>query len=337
MIIWTSQNQMISKIHFPLSLSRMNRRNFIKKSSLTAAGGIIFSQIPLHAAFDIEQNMSKHVVLCIVAGLAQEDFTKLFSTERNSVLHKGFIIENMQYSGKAAGHRLALESILHGKYLQENEVGKSSLIESPLFRLSDDDSKKYLITSDRHFLREGDKQNKLTHHKVIGERDIYRNLKQVYSEDLHIAEAAAEICKEENPSVLVTHFMGADEAHGNYSLAQNNIQHIGNGIQYLWESVEANPQMKGNTLFIVMSDFGRNDFNNTIQDEFGKLGSDHSIMNESTRKTSCLIVPGSIQLEAKFNPKNITAESTDIAFSIQEYLGYANSEKFAGKNLLRQA
>lgn len=302
----------------------MNRRNFLKKSTFAATGAYLLNSLPLNA-LGLGNKPSKHAILCIVAGLPKKDFMNLFATPENPMLQAGILMD-MEYNGKAAGHRLALESILNGRYLYEHECQKQPLTKAALFQLLDTDSKKYIITSNRDFLLEADtSETRNLHH--INEPD----------DDMRIAQRAALLCKNESPTLLVAHFMGADVAHGQASLAQKNIQTIGKGILQIWNATNENPTMKDNTLFIVMPDFGRNGYNNTLIDEYGKHGTDHSIADENTKNISCLMMSTSAYYNTYHGKKNITAESTDIAKTITEYIGVFGSEKFAGKNLLEQA
>jgi|GEM_PF-1798921 len=354
----------------------MKRRHFLKQSSIAAVGGLLAHHLPLHAGKGIFHPSPRHVVICVVAGLEKSDFEKLFvSTGSKAVLNSGRICE-MRYNGAAAGHRMALESILHGEYLAESACGKQSLVESPL--LLHPNGKKYLVTSDRVFLKtpgyteapgsathllvscvpnqgesplvKGTKANfsivssdnrnvgmaSGLRNEIIESNDAYHRRLLFYSEDLLVAETACAILRRESPTVLVSHFMGADVAHGDASQAQTNIRHISTGIQRIWEAVESHPGMKGNTLLVVLPDFGRNGFHNSMVDGNGNYGTDHSISDQNTTHIACLFASNDPHFDLSRIQTRIV-QSTDIYSVAQLFLKGKKHFGWPRKDLSEQA
>jgi len=343
----------------------MHRRNFIKQSSLAAAGGILASALPLRAYAENMHTVS-HVVLCIPAGVGRADFGKLFSAEMTGA---SLLIENMCYNGHVAGHRAALESILGGRYVTEAESGQNALAHNPLFDLAAE-GKACFVGPNRHFLKwgkgsgrhphfciaaktapaedglrgarphapvesvnpaHGAEAQKLQEQLALRMADKYKTAPNV-SEDALVAEAACLLLKDEAPQVTVVYFMGADVAHGQATLAKQNMGFIGGGIQKIWETINDSPKLKGKTALITLPDFGRNAQPNTIVDENGERGYDHSINDENTKLISCLITADIPTAKGK----NVAGESIDLLPTIYHMLKpHAQTpSNLKGKNLL---
>jgi hypothetical protein len=376
-----SQYQTLMEKLNPLPLSRMKRRHFIKQSTIAAAGGFLIHHLPLQAGPSMFQSSQRHVVICVIAGLAKPDFENLFASKgKQSISGKRLIYGDLNYRGAAAGHRIALESILYGKYIEESQSGKLPLAQSPLFDELHPSDKKYLVTSDRDFLNaSGYAENRndgaihlrtscspnqegnplvrgakssfslvASNHRdmetastlrneIIGRNDSYHRRLLFYSEDLLVAETACTVLRNETPTLLVTHFMGADVAHGDVSQAKTNIQHIGTGIRRVWETVNNHPEMKDNTLLVVLPDFGRNGAHNSISDENGNYGTDHSIFDENTTNIACLFATNVLDFQLSVTPKTTPMESTDISWIVRQFLGGKNHFSFSKKDLLEQA
>jgi len=356
----------------------MKRRHFIKQSSIAAAGGLLIHQLPLNAGSGIFSAPKRHVVLCVVAGLATQDFEKLFTSQGNQdVLNKGLICA-MNYGGAAAGHRLALEAILRGKYIGESQSGQLPLAQLPLFHELRAYDKKYLVTSDRSFLKSpgfadneigaihlqvscssqgenalmrGSKANFGLSASVHPHPEIVANLRNeiierndshhrrllFYSEDLLVAETACAVIRNEQPTLLVAHFMGADVAHGDVSQARTNLQHIGTGIRRIWTTINNHPEMQDNTLLVVLSDFGRNGFHNSLVDKNGNFGTDHSVSDKNTTNTAALFASNVADFQFPAIPKTDLLQSTDIFWMVQQFLGRENHLGLPKKDLLEQA
>lgn len=336
----------------------MNRRNFIRNASLATAGGLVTGGLPAWAS--AVSAVNRRVVLAVVAGISREDFIPLFpKTFPNGLGNAGRLITDMRYNGQAAGHRLALECLLQGRYLPEKESGKTQLLQTALFNAPQSGNSRYLISSEREFLKtvSVDPSPDASHfcigitHPADGssprmtvknanlalrahEKEIALRLSDYpydtgAMEDLRLAEAACVLIQEEKPQVLVTHFMGADAAHSDTAKAKKNREYISVGLQRMWDTLLLQPEMK-NTLFVVVSDFGRNTTPNGIQNAAGRFGTDHSVANETTRHTACLLASPK-GLSKKTAP---SGETVDILPTLLHFLGTKIPEGVAGKSLL---
>lgn len=345
----------------------MNRRKFIRNASLATAGSVIAGSLPAWAS--VATGTDRHVVLAVVAGISREDFVQLFPKTLSDALgNAGRLITDMRYNGQAAGHRLALESLLQGHYLSEKQSGKILLQQTALFTAVSLRNQGYFISSDRDFLKTGSHDlPSNAFHFCIGLEDSKMDtptrgtrphvavknadptdtkLTQTYEdgiaksqskytqgalwdEDSRLAEAACEVIRQNQPQVLLTHFMGADTAHFDATLAQKNREKIAIGLQHIWETVCEQPGMQ-NTLFLVVADFGRNTAPNAFKNAEGLLGTDHSITDENTKNIACLLA------SPKGLPKKIatSGESIDILPTLLHFLGTKTSMELPGKSLL---
>lgn len=283
----------------------MKRRDFLKYSTLTAAGGWLAPALPFGSCSGPGHGRS--LVLCVVAGIPEPAFAALFDPAPGGIGHSGTLLTGLRYNGHAAGHRIAFESILHGRYLTEAESGREPLVAAPLYRNAGPGAR--LVTSARPFLRPGKGETGAEHFCVsynenglpsvesapgtdtgaVVRRLAERPLHRFASEDLCIAETACMLLEHGQPALLGVHFMGADAAHGNPTSAEANTAHIKEGINRLWQTARARAHGKDRTVFVVLPDFGRNGSPNSMRDAGGHAGTDHSILDEHTKKTACFV------------------------------------------------
>lgn len=340
----------------------MNRRHFIRNTSLTAAAGMVAGILPAWAL--APSDGQRRVVLAVVGGISREDFVALFPDHNPLFPGKNSrLITDMHYGGQAAGHRLALASLLNGTYLSESETGKTALTETGLFA-ADIPGPKFFVTGDRAFLKPslpaGVQDVNHFYVKLIHNPLSKFPLPNVYnidptvqrpwsyqsyltrirpehefgpliSEDRFVGDVARQILREEKeaPRLLVTHFMGADAAHGDVSTARQNRYEISYALWHLWDAVCARPDMK-DTLFAVISDFGRNTTPNGIRNAEGLPGSDHGVADENVRRIACLLAhPGGL-------PGTVAekGESIDLLPTLLRFLQPDRPTELPGKSLL---
>ena len=316
----------------------MKRRDFLKNTTITAAGSAFLAGMPLQAGGFLKPK-TQRVILCVVAGITQPDFISLFPTERaNGILKSGKLMANLRYNGFAAGHRLALESILNGRYFTEAEANQKPLANASVFQPG---KRNYLFTEDRNTFTYATAEDTahathllVSRHSYAGRflsppSEVYslkptnsKNREEVgFLEKMHsnsrqdahhlshtldgyLSEMCGLLLKNTDVDVMVAHYMGADEAHTNASRAEKNRDVIRNGIQHIWESALMDAQ---ETLFIAIPDFGRNSFSNSFLDENGTAGNDHTVSDENVKKIACLVAH-----THKLPNTNFLKESTDI-------------------------
>ena len=339
----------------------MKRRDFIRNASLATAGGLVAGSLPAWASASAVAD--RHVVLAVLAGISREDFVQLFpKTQPGSSGSAGHLITDMRYNGQAAGHRLALESILQGRYIPEKQSGQTALTETALFA-GKIPGRKFFVGADREFLKpryistredatqfcvqviqpEGSKYPRARLKNVdaakqslaelyqgrLNQRRIEHEIFPAVSEDAYISETVCHLLALSPPRITVAHFMDADVAHFDVNQARNNREETRGALQRIWQQVCHHPQME-NTLFVAVSDFGRNGTPNGIRDAQGRFGTDHSVADENTRQIACLLA------SPKGLPENMAAagESIDILPTLLRFLGSEIPADLPGKSLL---
>lgn len=339
----------------------MKRRDFIRNASLAGAGGLIAGGLPAWASASTVPG--RHVVLAVVAGISREDFVQLFPKKHaGSLGNAGHLITDMRYNGEAAGHRLALESILQGRYIPEKQSGQTALTETALFA-EKIPGRKFFVGADREFLNPrhistGENATQLCVQitQPAGSKYPRARLKNVnipkqgfvapyqgqlnrqrpehdffptVTEDGFISDTVCHILSFDAPAVAVAHFMDADMAHFDVDLVKKKQEETCWALQHLWHRVCNHPLME-NTLFVAVSDFGRNGTPNRIQNARGLFGTDHSVTDENTRQIACLLAsPAGL-------PPTIagSGESIDILPTLLHFLGTGIPADLPGKSLL---
>lgn len=310
----------------------MNRRHFIRNSSLLSAAvvtpGIIkkaFSANPFSNA------RAEHVILCVAGGgirncdsvyqqsgnlmpglfqgeishLLPEQLKNEFST-LNPISDFGTLIQPFDYNGYAAGHKLALQSILNGTYADESDATEIQWNSLSLFK--NIPGKKRFITSDRAFLKgiSDESDSDFKHIQVSTENPTVNSLLNRY-EDLRIGLKASEVLEKEKPKLTVVHFFGADACHSDFSRYAENLGAMSLAIRKIWETAQQNDELKNRTALIVLPDFGRNTIPNSLLDAHGNACFDHSISDKHTREIFCLIA----------TPENLLS-GNNLSFSFRE-------------------
>jgi hypothetical protein len=298
----------------------MNRRLFIRNSSLLSAAAVTPGIIKkAFSANPLSKVRAEHVILCVAGGgirncdsvyrqsgnlmpglfhgeishLLPEQLKNEFST-LNPVSDFATLIRPFEYNGYAAGHKLALQSILNGTYADESEATEIKWNSLSLFK--NIPGKKRFITSDRAFLKgtSDESDPDFRHIRVPAENPTENSLLNRY-EDLRIGLTASEILEKEKPRLAVVHFFGADACHSDFSRYAENLGAMSLAIRKIWETAQQNDELKNRTALIVLPDFGRNTVPNSLLDAHGNACFDHSISDRQTRDIFCLIAtPGKL-------------------------------------------
>lgn len=335
----------------------MNRRHFIRQSSLISSAALLPGF--LHAAGSFLHGNAqsvKHVILCIVGGGVHKNLVLnqemgnlmpgLFSGEVSPLLppalstafknktpleKNGRLYTNYRYEGSAAGHKMALHSLLNGRYVSEDKLNDSSLSDSPIFNQLSGNGQAVLISPDRYFFTEPSAAtSKLFRHYIpTEEKTGLRELQMIENkidfvpnlfdedllfryEDLQLAAGACELIQSEEPAFTGVQFFGADEGHGSFSRYAENLAAASLGIQSIWETVQQNENMRSETVLIVIPDFGRNGVPNSLLDENGLPGYDHNTEDTQTREIFCLMAGPRHTFEAG-SRSEAEGNSADIA------------------------
>ncbi len=300
----------------------MNRRTFLRNTSALAAGMAVS---PAGAAVWNSRPASgsavRHVVLCVAGGGVRHTesvgmregnlmpglFDGLLSARipgrlKNSfaglspLTQSGTLFPNFRYRGAAAGHRMALFNLLNGNLTDEHDIHSKDLSQTELFKSTS--GKAVLITPDRPFYASTGFRDGRRRHILAGNSsaDQLYSAKPLFSpklsrhyEDLKIAETAADVMLTEKPEFMCVTFFGADEAHGSFTRYAENLAAMSLGICMLWEQISLDETLSGHTAMVVIPDFGRNSYPNSLLDEYGAPGFDHNIEDPLTSKIFCVV------------------------------------------------
>jgi hypothetical protein len=151
-----------------------------------------------------------------------------------------------------------------------------------------------LITPDRPFYQSsgfsGEKRKHvLISDKPVSDKPLFSPKLSRHYEDLRIAEAASSVMLRDKPEFMCVTFFGADEAHGSFTRYVENLAAMSLGIRALWEQINHDENLSGRTAMVVIPDFGRNSYPNSLLDEFGEPGFDHNIEDTATSQIFCLV------------------------------------------------
>jgi hypothetical protein len=329
----------------------MNRRLFLKNASVLSAGMAV---IPVRAGFQSNSAYAsktvKRVVLCVAGGGVRHSeaagmrfgnlMPGLFEGPLSSAVpgrlkdacagviplsHGATFFPEFTYRGTAAGHRMALMNLLDGRVLDEETVRTKDFSDTALFR--ETRGKAILVTPDRPFYASYGFRGAFRKHirgsasceNQTGFSDFSPELRENY-EDIRLAETAAHELLLENPEFLCVTFFGADEAHGSFSKYLENLTAMSLSVHFLWKTIQNNDVLRDETAMVVIPDFGRNGYSNSLLDEFGSPGCDHGMDDPLTAQIFCFVAgPGHIVRQNFVS--GYSGSNTDVAGMIRDLRG----------------
>jgi hypothetical protein len=254
----------------------VNRRIFIRNSSLAAAGAML---LPSWLKAATTQRDTAHVVIVILSGgirlkEAQLHMPNIFNgSTKPRVLKKplqtnGTLLANFAYHGNEISHLPARNAILNGSYTDFElmaEPWKNKL--SPVYLHEQDGNHSSLLNLFNHSIRY------------------------------------------DHPKTVVIETSGADAAHYNYSAYCKSLEQQDEFIARLWLSIQSCTHMQDNTVLMVLPDHGRNNDHNELADDNGFYGLDH--YHEAARYSFCLFAGPSRWIKQN-HVSHAPAESIDV-------------------------
>jgi hypothetical protein len=140
--------------------------------------------------------------------------------------------------------------------------------------------------------------------------------------DMFNVALAEEVIKTFKPKLLVVDMNRVDVGHTNYTKYCANLNYADYALNHLWQTIQADPTMKNNTVLIVAPEHGRdeNKYNDGLLDDFGYAPLQHEDKSPSsmTRDVFCMMVGKGIKMNNKPTAQRYTI---DIAPTIAEILG----------------
>jgi len=144
--------------------------------------------------------------------------------------------------------------------------------------------------------------------------------------DLVTLTYAAQVMEWFKPKITVLNMNSIDVCHGDFTAYLKALHRGDHGVGWLWSFIQNNiPEMRDDTIMIVMPEHGRNLNPNPILDTNNWYGYDHSGDVNSRRMWSLMVgpnVPQGLQVGEEDNPDNVVSDQTDIVPTIAEILGF---------------
>jgi len=150
--------------------------------------------------------------------------------------------------------------------------------------------------------------------------------------DINTISYACEILKEFKPKLLVVNLSGVDSAHGNFTSYLRSLHRADYAVGHLWNFIQSDPVLGGETILIAAPECGRNSTPNAIKDPSKLFGYDHS--DNNTSKVFAMMAGKNITPDVVYNhtdplqnavgeiaPPNGMPETADIALTIAQIFG----------------
>ena len=123
-----------------------------------------------------------------------------------------------------------------------------------------------------------------------------------------------EIMRKFAPSLLVTVFSDVEAAHfGSYAMHLAGIRTADRLVYQLWQEIQANPEYKDKTTFVILPEFGRDPDGSSTNGFFN-----HRASEESTRDTWAMVLGAGID---KPTVVDRPIRQVDLCPSLAAYLG----------------
>jgi len=142
--------------------------------------------------------------------------------------------------------------------------------------------------------------------------------------DAYTIGFAAEVMTEFKPAFMTVNLSGVDVCHSNFSSYLGAMHRADHAVGHLWEVIQSDPELAGNTTIICIPECGRNDEPNAIQDENLWKAYDHSDEN-ALRIWSLMAGPGVIANHIVGSEGNPRGQVSDAMFTVADILGISGS------------
>jgi hypothetical protein len=131
---------------------------------------------------------------------------------------------------------------------------------------------------------------------------------------------AEEIIKEFSPELLVVNMTGVDVGHSDFTSYCNSLRKADYAVGHLWNTIQSTPGMANDTIMIVVPEIGRNAQSNSLRDEFGRYGLDHS--DSVSKEIFCLVAGPAGKVVQNQVIDQVVGESIDVVPTIAHILGF---------------
>ena len=145
---------------------------------------------------------------------------------------------------------------------------------------------------------------------------------------------ACEVMKEFKPKLTVVNLSAVDACHSGFTSYLKALHRADHAVGHLWNFIQADSVMSGNTILIAAPECGRDSLPNAIKDPQNDfLGYDHSDTN--ALDVFCLMAGPNITSNTSINAANTPAfsgqwKTADIVPTVADILGLKSDVIGAG-------
>ena len=147
----------------------------------------------------------------------------------------------------------------------------------------------------------------------IGEKNM--------NSDLYNMFFAGKILTRFKPELLIVNMMDIDLGHTDFTVYCDNMRKADFALANLWNTIQADPALKDDTILIALPEHGRNLHPNTLKDKYGRYAIDHT-GDDTSREIFCLILGPPHLVKQNQSISQVIGETIDIAPTIAQILGF---------------
>lgn len=133
---------------------------------------------------------------------------------------------------------------------------------------------------------------------------------------------AEKVLQAFQPEMLVVNMFAVDICHSNFTQYCDVLRRADWAVNHLWHTIQNTPGLANDTIMIVAPEIGRNANANSIKDQNGRGGLDHTSDDSMSRELFSLVLgpPGIVNQGKVVN--TVYGESIDIVPTIAHALGF---------------
>ncbi|MHB1277933.1 MAG: hypothetical protein ACYC1Q_06010 [Bacteroidia bacterium] len=144
----------------------------------------------------------------------------------------------------------------------------------------------------------------------------------VMNGDMRNVFYAEKVMQEFNPELMVVNMFGVDVCHNNFTNYCDNLRRADWAVNHLWNTIQNTPGMANDTVLIIAPEIGRNGTANSIKDQNGRGGLDHTTDDAMSRELFGMVLGPSGVVQQNKVVNTIYGESIDIVPTIAKVLGF---------------
>lgn len=148
--------------------------------------------------------------------------------------------------------------------------------------------------------------------------------------DAYTVGFAAEVMTHFKPAFMCVNLNDVDVCHSNFTGYVKALHRADHAVGHLWNVIQNDPELAGNTTIICIPEHGRNDNPNSILDTNQWSAYDHSDGTNAMRIWSMLAGPNIPQNLTIGSEGNGIGQATDAMLTVADILGIKNEVVGAG-------